>query len=817
MAELATRRITSPRDSVTAPTSNSRSPYYSPSSLADLAMNHNDATSNQPSQSYPSPNAAQMGSGVGPFYSNQPRLDPSDNLQLSAQLSRNAAPLMTGRSDDDHEMLPPNHSENGLLQPTSPEQMAEGGLDMNTDASFGDPTAPRKRSKVSRACDECRRKKIRCDATSESGIEQCSSCKRVGTRCQFSRVPMKRGPSKGYIKELADRLITLENSMQPTQHSDMQYGSMNEDNTSPRASDEFSPPPPSSATSRNPRKRTHSASDSMQSPAYMQTLPQRSGERLPLVGGWSAQDPPRHLPHPVSGLQNPQTPQSGSSISDMNHIPPHYRSNLSPNGVAQPFWRHGAADAGRRESISMPYESSDVRLTDQNHSDTILEWDEKTVEEYYHIIHPTFPLLPHSKARLRSRLANCPMTLREGFLEALYAAVRSFPSSSISPAPDFQSTRKAVDLIAASQFESAATRTMSTNLIYLQTMILMALEADNHGPATMRGQLGPPRAVWLGSAVGLAYFLKLHIIHHREKFSDGDIDSDEKLARRNWWIIVILDRWHASSTSSPLLIPDTSVVLLPGDQVMLGDSFFHLARLSCIIGHLAEIFVAGNDVMAPGSSSGPLIGKLLNGEIERFRESIDSVIGSLNLVYLSYFHVKLLMTRHTPTSEPHDLLGPAQRMASILNSAATPITPLNHHFAALAALTLVELADISETKEGAWKGLANLREAFDNRRGFATQEDSVGWDSAVRDLIVKKQHQAQSGGSGPLLGNHGGLQHLADLAVGERGSGTTSNTNTIGGPGPPPPTNMEKQAAVFDPTRLTRYGYLTVLVQDNDR
>ena len=130
---------------------------------------------------------------------------------------------------------------------------------------------------------------------------------------------------------------------------------------------------------------------------------------------------------------------------------------------------------------------------------------------YYNVIHPTFPLLPNTKARLRSRLANCPITLREAFLEALYAAVRSLPSST-APPPDFQSTRKAVDLITASQFENVATRTMSTNLIFLQSLILMALESDNHGPATMRGQLGPPRAVWLGSAVGLSYHLKLHII-----------------------------------------------------------------------------------------------------------------------------------------------------------------------------------------------------------------------------------------------------------------------------------------------------------------
>jgi hypothetical protein len=38
---------------------------------------------------------------------------------------------------------------------------------------------------------------VRCDASSETGLETCSNCRRLGVVCQFSRVPMKRGPSKG--------------------------------------------------------------------------------------------------------------------------------------------------------------------------------------------------------------------------------------------------------------------------------------------------------------------------------------------------------------------------------------------------------------------------------------------------------------------------------------------------------------------------------------------------------------------------------------------------------------------------------------------
>lgn len=76
-----------------------------------------------------------------------------------------------------------------------------------------DSTPPRKRSKVSRACDECRRKKVKCDAKSETGEHACSNCRRANARCLFSRIPQKRGPSKGYIKELADRINHIEGKL----------------------------------------------------------------------------------------------------------------------------------------------------------------------------------------------------------------------------------------------------------------------------------------------------------------------------------------------------------------------------------------------------------------------------------------------------------------------------------------------------------------------------------------------------------------------------------------------------------------------------
>lgn len=178
------------------------------------------------------------------------------------------------------------------------------------------------------------------------------------------------------------------------------------------------------------------------------------------------------------------------------------------------------------------------------------------------------------------------MILREAFLEALYATARlSGPSHRGSSSPGAVN-RKATDLIAASQFDHAATRNRSSKLIYLQALILMILEAEGRGPASQEDRPGPLQAVWLGSAVGLAYHLRLYSDRSLERSLSAindDLDSDDCVGRRSWWVLVMLDRWHASSRSSPLFIPDSSINLLPEDRQILGDAPFHLVRTSHVL------------------------------------------------------------------------------------------------------------------------------------------------------------------------------------------------------------------------------------------
>lgn len=393
---------------------------------------------------------------------------------------------------------------------------------------------------------------------------------------------------------------------------------------------------------------------------------------------------------------------------------------------------------------------------------------------------------------------------------ALDAFIRTYPSSDVQGLADSSHTiRRASELISASQFEPASSRNLSTDLVYIQTLILMALESDNHGPATMRGQVGPPRAEWLGRAIGVATHRKLNLLHPRDRFGEGDPDGDEKLGRRVWWVLFILDRWHASSTSQLLQLPENSSTLQLEDQLLLGESAYHLARLSYILGHLSTILQQPPSLMSPSSAAGPIITTTVLGEVDRFRESVESVLlGAPNLVHLCYWHVRLLTLRLTSSTPPHELLIPAMRMANILNSSYTTITPLNHHFAALAALTLCELADLEETRQGATKGIEYIVEALGSKRGFSLREDSAGWDSAIRELVTRRRAQGTAAAATDrrIGETTAGLQHLADAAIG----GDRGVSGILAAVDPP-----EGSAAAFDPTVMTRYGYLAALVQEH--
>ncbi|KAL7328127.1 hypothetical protein PS15p_206447 [Mucor circinelloides] len=72
--------------------------------------------------------------------------------------------------------------------------------------SISSDEATTKRQRVSRACDLCRKKKIKCDGASPV----CGNCLAFHLECSYKDTTKKRGPPKGYIEAIENRLHKLE-------------------------------------------------------------------------------------------------------------------------------------------------------------------------------------------------------------------------------------------------------------------------------------------------------------------------------------------------------------------------------------------------------------------------------------------------------------------------------------------------------------------------------------------------------------------------------------------------------------------------------
>lgn len=157
--------------------------------------------------------------------------------------------------------------------------------------------------------------------------------------------------------------------------------------------------------------------------------------------------------------------------------------------------------------------------------------------------------------------------MREVVLAALQTLAKPASSDAVTHPRVVQHCTKATEILMALQFEDAAMRSPTDNLVYLEALILMALATDVNNPSAFQ----PP--VWYGLAVSMSTFLGLHL---KQPYQHGEPNADEKLARRAWLVLMIIDRWHGGGTLSPLLVVD--VTLFREDNVLLGDTGYHFAR-----------------------------------------------------------------------------------------------------------------------------------------------------------------------------------------------------------------------------------------------
>lgn len=143
---------------------------------------------------------------------------------------------------------------------------------------------------------------------------------------------------------------------------------------------------------------------------------------------------------------------------------------------------------------------------------------------------------------------------------------------------DVQGSLTAANRLLADFEGEGGKRTQVTDLIHLQCLILMIINVDNYGPISLsREHEGPAKTTLLGRAAGLAY--SMGIPHEAMTMNpDGDVESDQYVRVRAWWTLVILDRWNAISTATPLVIAGDSIVLPHNLKPVLGEANY---RFTC--------------------------------------------------------------------------------------------------------------------------------------------------------------------------------------------------------------------------------------------
>lgn len=100
-----------------------------------------------------------------------------------------------------HQFFGQNGTESALTSPTIPDQSFLPGTE-------GFDSEEAKRRRIAKACDVCRKKKIKCDGKQP----KCTHCINYNTECIFTHVEKKRNPPKGakYIEGLENRLHRME-------------------------------------------------------------------------------------------------------------------------------------------------------------------------------------------------------------------------------------------------------------------------------------------------------------------------------------------------------------------------------------------------------------------------------------------------------------------------------------------------------------------------------------------------------------------------------------------------------------------------------
>lgn len=120
-----------------------------------------------------------------------------------------------------------------------------------------------------------------------------------------------------------------------------------------------------------------------------------------------------------------------------------------------------------------------------------------------------------------------------------------------------------------------------TDLVSLQTLIMAMISVDCVSLPSAKGWQGPTKLKILARAVGLGYSMGVHSrAIDPNPNPEQDPNSDGNVSLRAWWVLIMLDRWHALGVAKPTMIISDLTVPPLGLKHIVGETVFALIRES---------------------------------------------------------------------------------------------------------------------------------------------------------------------------------------------------------------------------------------------
>lgn len=457
-------------------------------------------------------------------------------------------------------------------------------------------------------------------------------------------------------------------------------------------------------------------------------------------------------------------------------------------------------------------------------------------------------------------LHQCNRSVQETFCHALYAVTHTNVTRVASSFVRVMSFEHAQELLLGCTRSPVMVHPTATNLIWLQSLLLMIIDCDTRGPDNLLNRDGIPKHALIQVANKLGYELaKSHGQLKTHRVADPDVESNASLIRRNWTSLIILTRWYAMSMADASVLgsfeiggPEDSYVMGPIWEGIAGElnpvNIFayspdqYLLAYSSFLVEIVPLATMEENVCQTSTGMGRMVANNVVGALERIGDmhNVSNIYQQPekptlleSLQNQLYWTMRLLFKRHVFVYSPYEIIYSAMELINTMHKSTMQnrqSSPFDLHSLALAAMTLLEATVLREYAIECWESLKKVEEILDRRSkrtASASEFDDIlgtpTWDAKIRLFLewrrTKTEQAASIAPNPPVVGpsEQRSLQHLADLAVGAEGSVNLNPPST-----PPPalpstePGETSPQAqigagrVVVDFTLLTKEGYLNV-------